>query len=497
MSSKLFDSTIKQNNFKTLKDQLKNDYKIKTISSFGRTRIGNSTFQNIFINNLMKTENRKIFREENNMQSVTNGADYFIYTNDKRKEQTIVIDCEGYGNNNNKDLMKLILLVCVISDIIVFHVDKAFEDESFIPFISQTILYYKKMNLRTPQIYIIIKDTCIKFIQNCLKKFISNEKELVKKIQLYFYEKFTYKEFIISENILFIPPPPRNKDGFYNIVLKTSHFFKQSVLMSDILKNKLEKMRLITDFSEKELILNYFWEYNLDFNHINSLEFFMLSFIEDLIMKKFNDCFGNNQVKIGLKQILEEIAKKKQELSDLVLLKANLIFLSIDPLIKQKIVKSINEKFSKKIDDINKKYNTEKLNYDAKRNSSQKSEVICNQRYVPTEYYHTSGYSEYCSDCKRLYYNKGCRAEYYHPGGKRWFMWAEWHTCCDARWDEPGCEAKYHHSGYRVDLYDCCKNSKSDSGCKTTPGHYTNDYVRTNLSFTMEEWKEEMFKYEL
>ena len=63
-------------------------------------------------------------------------------------------------------------------------------------------------------------------------------------------------------------------------------------------------------------------------------------------MKKFNDCFGNNQVKIGLKQILEEIAKKKQELSDLVLLKANLIFLSIDPLIKQKIVKSINEKFS-------------------------------------------------------------------------------------------------------------------------------------------------------
>ena len=208
-SSKLFDTPVKTNNFDIFKKEIKSDHNVSIIASFGKMRIGKSTFQNILISKWLKIKPTKFFIEESNTKSVTNGADYCILTNSKRKQQRVLLDCEGYGNDNNSDVMRLLVLVSAISDIIVFHVDKAFEDETFISFISQTIEYCIQLELPVPVIYVLLRDTSKKALENLFPENKENKAEvnIVEMAQKYFHKKFVYKEFLLPENILFVPPP--------------------------------------------------------------------------------------------------------------------------------------------------------------------------------------------------------------------------------------------------------------------------------------------------
>ena len=127
-STQLFDSQMITNSFNILKSKLNQNHRTILIGCMGKMRIGKSTLLNNLINIKSGNEGTKTiyFKEESSMATVTYGAEFYILSDTYSKTDYVFIDCEGSGNYNSNDMIKLYLLVASISDTLVFNVDKAF-----------------------------------------------------------------------------------------------------------------------------------------------------------------------------------------------------------------------------------------------------------------------------------------------------------------------------------------------------------------------------------
>jgi hypothetical protein len=158
-SSKLFDKRLKANYFSQLKKTLNPNHKVYFVVCLRKFRTGKSTFLNIFLCLVKKEEYKIIYlKEEENVNTVTSGTDFFIYSDTNNKIDYVFIDCEGSGNYNSVEVMKLYLLIACISYSMFFNVDKAFDDQTLNNFISQIISHLEMLKIKVFEIHILIRD---------------------------------------------------------------------------------------------------------------------------------------------------------------------------------------------------------------------------------------------------------------------------------------------------------------------------------------------------
>ena len=497
-SSKLLDTTLKTNNFDTFKKEIKSDHKVSIIASFGKMRIGKSTFQNILISEWLKIKPTKFFIEESNTKSVTNGADYCILTNSNKKQQKVLLDCEGYGNDNNSEVMRLLVLVSAISDIIMFHVDKAFEDETFISFISQTIEYCIQLELPVPVIYVLLRDTSKKALENLFpeNKERNPESNIEEMAHKYFHQKFVYKDFLFPQNILFVPPPLTDDEGDYDTTAKTSNFYKKVMQIANQLATKTETINR-PNIDLKENKMKFAMKY--DFSKLNdndSLKNYQMTLIDKLVNENFQKVFTDSESISTLDKILLNLDQKKELIKQSVVSELKRILLDKNEPLMQHLTDQIDEKINAKKETIQRKYKSKKTEYEYQRELTRETVVDYETKYIPAKYYHSSTSSSiYCTSCKTLWNSTGCTYEWYHSGGRRWFMWAEWHTCCNARWSDTGCKKNYFHSGEAKWLYDCCKKQTNDNGCQKIDSRNEKIAVGSHQNYKMGAWNENLFSF--
>lgn len=109
---------------------ISNTNKCVIVSMIGCARVGKSTFINAFISSILKT-NVDIIKTSSSSEHCTIGIDYIhvscknesdnIRNHNEEFSEIIILDCQGlsYGDSKNDD--KLLSVIYMLSDVIIFH----------------------------------------------------------------------------------------------------------------------------------------------------------------------------------------------------------------------------------------------------------------------------------------------------------------------------------------------------------------------------------------
>jgi hypothetical protein len=511
-SRKLFDSGLVTNNFPILKKSLTPGHKKCIFSVLGKFRTGKSTLMNIIISLVEKKELRKIFKQLQCPISVTNGADFYIYSDTVNKIDYVFIDCEGSGNYNSSEVMKLYLLIACISDAMFFNVDKALDDQTLNDFICPVISQLEMLKIKVPEIHLLYRDVERESLENFLRQNITDENLLRITAARTYLSNCPFSRHIPEKNIHFISTPEYRRKHITDDV--TSDFYKDIVKVYTSTFGSLPKSQ---DTEEKEKRLKLLWTY--DISKLNQTEF--SSFITNLVNKTLNDNYSsqiesNKQTVTGYNNCVNALNTKKNNYLNFVKNHLSSVLLTLDENVSNLINQYINQKINTKLTELSNSYNTSRNNYIANReNSSQQQPYYRTESYQEpntTYTYEHKGYVEtYCSSCNGLFNHGGCTPTYQHSGTttihrrkvlffttEKWWTW----TCCGESSHNNHCSNSPNHHPGSVRKWTGCLCAEGNSGCNRIA--HTNYRSATkqvvagySKVYTMSDWNENMFSYSI
>lgn len=509
MSKKLFSSNLEQININQLEKELKGGYKNCIISFLGKQRIGKSTLINIILNYLKRTEKILYFKEEENMLSVTNGADYFVYSDDISKINYVFIDCEGSGNENNEMISKLYFLVASISDILVFSVDKAFEDKTFNDFVGKTISYLENTKIKIPKLYVLVKDSGITSLNNFVKENNLSNEDLIKKASELTHNKFEFRNHLDSNDIFFISKPPINNDEI-NTKDESSKFYLDII---QFINKLLSNITFISDISTSKRNIIMILKSNVSQFNQSEYSVFKKEKVREIFNKNKSLVFTNtslndyqtikNQLDIKIKTLESKV--KPEVMNFFLNFKDNELDKEIEILLE-------NEKKNRNLD-IENSYIAQKNEYRIKRENSKKSVQDYYMKDVMKTFYednfiHKGTLIAYCSKCKKTWDSVGCKNKGNHKGFYRSkkirFLFIpidvdEWYTCCGTYKSICPNGDKIHEN--KIYKYSQCKCREGTKGCTNVPNSFSRstqekEYFYT-FQYTMNDWTDYLFCYKL
>jgi hypothetical protein len=508
---KLFDSNMTQNYFNTFKSSLNPNHKFCIISCMGKMRIGKSTLLNIIISQLKAYSGKKIFfKEEDNPTSVTSGADYFILSDSSNKTDYVFIDCEGSGNYNSADMIKLYLLISAISNVLIFNVEKAADDQTFNSFLQQILTHLEFLNIPIPTIYLIFRDTGKKALINYLNEELSDINELQRKAANSIHSKFSFKSHIKTNNIHFLSTPPSDDEG--RVTSDPNSAFYQDVInfFNELSKN----FNFINSLTEQEKRINFLWTYNISQLNHGGYQNFLTTQIQKLIDDNYSKIFFNPQNQATFQKCINTYREKYSQYEQLITKEVKQIFIKLDPNLNNLIKELLQKKISHIETDINSKYQTQKNNYLSQRENTIRNDPIYgndnySEAYTEYEYQHKGYVETYCTSCNQLYSSIGHRQTGAHTGGrqthKKRFLgvkirsWETW-TCCGQESYGSFCpySPRVHDGSAR--LFTECRHSEGTAGCTAIPRTAYRNATRSvikgyNKVYTLPDWNENMFTY--
>ncbi len=512
-STKLFDSNMTTNNFSNLKNCLNPNHKVCLLSCMGKMRIGKSTLLNILISKFKNLSEKAIyFKEEDNPTSVTNGADFFLFSNPQEKVDYIFIDCEGSGNYNSVEMVKLYLMVSCISNTIIFNVEKACDDQTFNTFLQQIITHMEFLSIPIPQIHILIRDANKMALLNYLKQDIQDLLEIKRKVATSIYSKFPFKNYLKETQIHFISPPVTTDEGRHTED-QSSAFYKDIVnFYTELRANSKTAINL----TEQEKRINFLWSY--DITHLNQggYQTFLKSQIQNLVDANYNKVFANPQNYTTYKNCLNTYNSKLSQYETLITNLANQIFVKTDPTLANFTKESVKNKILNIYNDIISKYQAEKNNYSTRREYTSRQDPYYGpesyqEAYTEYDYQHLGYVETYCTACGNLYSSRGHRQNGNHVGGrqthKERFLgfkirsWETW-TCCGHRDYYSFCPySAWVHDG-SARLFTQCRHAEGSTGCTAVPRTAYRNATRSvvkgsNKVYTLPEWNENMFSFQI
>lgn len=514
-STKLFDSKMVTNSFNVLKSKLNQNHRTILIACMGKMRIGKSTLLNILINikSGNKASNIIYFKEESSVATVTNGAEFYILSDTNSKTDHVFIDCEGSGNYNSNDMIKLYLMVASISDILVFNVDKAFEDDTLTKFVHQIIVHLEVLKIKVPKIFILIRDAGKSALSNTVKDTTSDLQTLKNKVQTYFHNKFKYNNYLMPVDINFISPPLTDDKGEVSTRNNQSLFYKDIETFSTLLFNNCGLIPHVVDrVSNMEKTVNFLWNYDISKLNQNEMNIFIKQTIDKLTNDNFPSIFNKTNYN-GYSNCQSQLEKKRGDLTNMIIKHAKNILLSYDSSMENTIKQTVNVKVDSVKSIMGSAYQTQMTQHAQKREKSKRQVPVygkktVQQPYTVTEYYHDGGVLSYCTNCSRLSSTTGCKSNTYHPQAcqrrKKRFLgikidsWLE-HPCCGRRTGSAGCKTDYSHVN-SVNQYSCCRRNQGSSGCKsmqkTLYKNVEQDViVHYNTDYDVGEWIDSYFNY--
>jgi len=514
MSNKLFDSSLLLNNFQILKSSLNSNYQVSINTCTGKARIGKSTLINNFINIIEENtgEKKYYFKEEGSNIGVTRGVDYYIYTDNKNKKHYVFLDCEGAGYTNDNEMEKLYLIVSSISDVLVFNVEKSFDDQLFKTYINKIIVNLELHKLQVPKIHILLRDVSRDSINNLLLSECTqdNAKNLIKAKEI--IAKKINSKYILPESIHLITPPMTNNEGEFITYNKDSLYFKDTVNYVNYLKSNIN---FNTNLDNAEKRLNYIWNVKSDEFSENRYTTYM----KESILNIFNKTKGlifNNASSFNSKSTCQvAIAKKKQELFNVVKEQYQKLFLVVDD-IALAYINEINNKFcNQKIANMETAYSDQQRNYlTLRENTKTKPTYHCvEESYLEDYKDHAGTLQSLCTGCLNNYSSGGCQTNQSHQGTiihtsrtdrflgikirrRNYYNW----SCCGRSQEETTCPTvRYLHPGC-ASLYSCCKKDANSVPCRTTKVSKQRYVTRQNpyvFDYTMANWSEGNFRFSI
>ena len=250
------------------------------------------------------------------------------------------------------------------------------------------------------------------------------------------------------------------------------------------LKEKRMKLAMEYDFSK--------------LNDNDSLKNYQITLIDKLVNENFQKVLTGSESISTKSKILLTLDQKKEVIKQSVVSELKMILLDKNEALLKHLTDQIDEKIKAKKETVKREYKSKKAEYDYQREATRQTVVDYQDKYIPTKYYHSSDSSSICcTNCDRKWDSSGCVYKWYHPGGRRYFMWAEWHTCCDARWGEEGCTKHFYHNGEAKWLHDCCKRPTNAEGCKNTSSRYERIAVGSHQNYIMGAWNENLFSFKI
>ncbi len=509
---KLFNKDLTQNNINTLKNSLNSNHKLSLFVCMGKFRLGKSTLLNIVISELKNLNTKtNFFKEECSNITVTDGADYYIYSDTNKKIDYVFIDCEGLGNFNNSQITKLCLLAGCISTTLILNIDKAYDDLTLNNFTGQFIAHMELLKLPIPQIHVVIRDAGQKSLKNYLgenKDANISIKDLKTRAQNKVHPNYSFKSYLKTNHIHFIATPLTTDDGVQTDD-RSSQFFKDlqefsKVLYKEIKYSSIESIKKVVDF---------LWSY--DISKLNQNEYD--SYVNLTINKAVNDIYSRviNEIpntttyQASINAYNSNVTKYEQLVTDSIKQK-----FPVYPSTAQNIIKnSVNTKMQPIKTRIDNEYQTSKTQYNTKReNTSKQDPVYKNESYQEPytvyDYIHRGYVDSYCGNCSNLYNTNGCQNTG-HTGTWRQYKkrflgikvksWHEW-NCCGNRNHGSYCPHSKNIHPSTVRKYNGCKCSEGSNGCTQNPRTAYRTSNRSVVShyqkvYTISDWNESMFSF--
>lgn len=487
-SNKLFNSECTENFFAKMKQELHAASEVSILAICGKQRTGKSTAFNNIINQFINNQGEKklFFEEKSSMIGVTNGADYCIIKDSSTNKHYVFIDCEGTGNYNSQEMLKLYLLVASISNTMIFNVEKAFEDQTFMTFINQIIVSFEVLNLPLPDFQIMIRDSGLKSLKNLLK--INNlvnetiletlpELEIHDKAKHYLHSQFQHKSKLNPNFIHFISPPNTDDEANFITYDMNSKFMNNIIQFSKHLK-EITKAININEFADKEKILHFIFEFNISKLTKNEIEGFTKGKIQTILDNSFNIVFNKSTHQTNKSSCMTFIESKKNILNNEISEKVKKILPFFTSKESNFISQELQRKTNEIIQQVNNAYTSQKNVYDRNRENSKYSQPVytltdLQEPYNELEYYHLGTFFSYCTNCGGLSTNQGCIVTARtHPGWnhhtKRVFgiKIKGWYACntCGQGEGSAGCQFHYAH-GNMVIQCSHCRQAEGSQGC--------------------------------
>jgi hypothetical protein len=468
-----------KNSFDTKITELINTAKGKLnlfiLCSGGKQRIGKSSSLNVIISNC-KGEKVNYFKEESNLNSVTKQFDTLSIQlqNNGTKVDTFFLDCEGSGGLNNSEIIKYYTIICAMSNLCIFHVEKSFSDGNFISTVSQVIANLANHEIKIPQIKILVRDAPQKALSNMLNDETSSYSELEEKARQHFLQFHpTLNGYVKKEDIYFIPTP-NTEDGEYLVWKKESQYYKAMEKVSNDIKE-----RIFSQYSslEKSYCLSNLEKLNkakiIQVNEMifNSKEK-MIEQAKQLLTqaKAGRSGFNLNKYSAGLSEIIRFYQNVIQEFrTKYADRKKEDIELAIKP---------INDEINNVQNELNSRYNVEYNQHETNRLQSRYTTSRVEYKGGnKTLYRHTGSWGQggRCINCGDTVVGKDCIKFKRHPGHlvkhtkKVLFITTrEWKTysCCGRGSNSEAC-SYYERCKFNT-MWSCCGNQNQNSnGCQS------------------------------
>ena len=419
LAIKLFNTSLTTHYLATLISKLNRSYSITVTANSGKVRIGKTTLTNNLVYIFKGNSGEKIlyFKEEENSQSVTSGADYYILTDDIEKKHYIFIDLEGTGSANDKELEKLYFLVCSISNVLIINVEKAYTDITFTTFLQKIVTNLELQKLPVPKLYIVIRDCSLNAIFDLIpenKKTLDNLSK-IKLAKEIIASKISNK-YIEANRLFFISRPiyPDNSEPITND--KNSQYYKDTVEFANELKKNLPFEK---NLENAEYKLNYAMNCKLNEYSDSSYINYQKELITNLLNKHKNTIF-NKATKGNLKRnLLLIINKKNLELVTIITEQIKkLFFNSIEKKSTEYIKEQVDKITNQIVAEMNIEYEKQKNAYlsDRERTKTKPKYTDEIEYYSEMEPYHPKNLENHCSKCYKVYGSSGCTNDYSHKG---------------------------------------------------------------------------------
>ena len=519
-SGMLFNSELTENYFPEMKLKLNPDHEKSFIAILGKWAEGKSTLSNIYINLATNQPlSKKYFREGNSGNTVTQGANYFIFSDQAQRVDYVFIDCEGIGGPNSTDVMKLYLLIASISDVILFNFKTAFDDQEMTNCIQGILSNLDVLGIggrNLAQIHMVGRDIGNASLRNYVYPQIipDTDHNLLRATASRKYLSTTcpFANVIQENNIHFISRPiyrgnsvetSNTNSAFYEDVrrLYTSTF------------NSLPRCRGI---DEKERRLNLLWNY--DISRLNNDEYQI--FIRDLVTRTLNETYPlqievNRQSVTSYAECVNTLNTKKINYKTFVINLLRTILLSIDDKVNRIVDQYINEKINAELSILATSYNAAKANYNSRYQSSARQEPI-----YKTETYqkpsivisktHRGNVEGLCTNCNAIFnQGGGCIKTRNHTGSlyvyDTVYCWSKfkykdltkWSCCGQRDWERTCSETQSHHPGW-VGKWTGCLHLQDEVGCETVKSEIYTTSTREVVSsyrtvYSIPPWDEKMF----
>jgi len=520
-AQELFDGSLAQNGFPNLKQSLTPGNEVTILSIIGQYGKGKSTAYNKLINIIkgQPQSTTKYFREGNTGNTVTQGANYFIYSDSTNRVDYVFIDCEGIGGPNSSEVLKLYLLIASISDTIFFNFQTAFDDQEMTNCIQGMLSHLEVLGIsgnKLPQIHLVGRDMGKVSLQNYIHpQVVPNTDDNLLRLtasRKYLSTTCPFTTVIQEQNIHYISRPLNRGNGLETSNMD-SDFYRDINRLFDFTFSNLPRCR---DVEEKQRRVNLLWNYDISLLTQNDYQIY----IRDVVTRTLEENYRtqievNRQTVTGYNNCVNALNTKKTSFKAFVLNILRTTLLSVDDYVNGLVNQYVDLRVNPKLTELGNSYNASKANYDrsyassATQKANYKTETY-DEPYTVITRAHRGKIENLCTICNAIVNNGGgckktgqhwkglytydsvyCYSKFKFKDRKKW-------ECCEQRdWESNCTNSQSYHPGAAPKCTVCLQPEGSEGCAELENTHYkksTRQVVSSySTVYSLSPWNENMF----